>query len=210
MPGAVNAGFVFDGDEVKVSLKIEPLPNETITSNNEMATYVNVSQEGLSVLLVDKERAWESQAIADALKNEPRIRLYTVWFRGAAPANVAQVDLFQFDIDCRSVRPAPSDHSSRLQRGSGRIGLGARDHEFPMHGGADGSPSAHVRLIVASLSHAYSTGTRCCAGDRGDHSGHHRLAYRIGHTRHARRAGRRNHARHRPGLRRFPIRIAGS
>jgi uncharacterized membrane protein len=82
--------------EVKVTLKVEPQPNETITSNNEMTTFVNVSQEGLSVLLVDRDR-WEPRFIADALRNEPRIRLYDVTFRGAAAANPAQVDLFQFE-----------------------------------------------------------------------------------------------------------------
>jgi uncharacterized membrane protein len=83
--------------EIKVTLRVEPKPDETTATNNEMSTFVDVTKEGISVLLVDKERYPEPQNIARALKNEPRIRLYDVTFRRAGPPTPAQVDLFQFD-----------------------------------------------------------------------------------------------------------------
>jgi uncharacterized membrane protein len=83
--------------EIKVTFKVDELPGETTATNNEMSTYVDVTKEGISVLLVDKERYPEPQNIARALKNEPRIRLYDVTFRRAGPPVQAQVDLFQFE-----------------------------------------------------------------------------------------------------------------
>jgi uncharacterized membrane protein len=83
--------------EIKVTVKVDSLPTETTVTNNEMSTYVDVTKEGISVLLVDKERYFEPQSIARALKNEPRIRLYDVTFRHAGQPAPAQVDLFQFE-----------------------------------------------------------------------------------------------------------------
>ena len=42
--------------EVKVTVKIDPLHGETALFNNEISTYVTISKEGLSVLLIDKVR----------------------------------------------------------------------------------------------------------------------------------------------------------
>jgi uncharacterized membrane protein len=104
--------------EVKVTLRVDPLPNETITSNNEMTTYVNVSQEGLSVLLVDKERFPEPQSIARVLRNEPRIRLYDVTFRGGTPVAAGQMDLFQFDKQHYDVIILGDVSTARLKSGN--------------------------------------------------------------------------------------------
>lgn len=83
--------------EIKVTLKIDPLPGEVTESNNEISTFVTVAKEGLSILLVDKFRVNEPQFICDSLRQDPTIRLRVVWMRkdGAPAAN--QVDLFQFD-----------------------------------------------------------------------------------------------------------------
>src|SRR5260370_834449 len=72
--------------EVKVTVKVDPLPGEVNPNNNSIDTYVTVTQEGISVLLVDKMRAWEPQMICDALAEESRIRLFPVWLRGDAPS----------------------------------------------------------------------------------------------------------------------------
>ncbi|HMF11250.1 MAG TPA: glutamine amidotransferase, partial [Gemmataceae bacterium] len=103
--------------EVKVTLKVEPQPNETITTNNEMTTFVNVSQEGLSVLLVDTVRE-QPTFIARALQNEPRIRLFDVTFRGAAAANPGQVDLFQFEKQHYDVIILGDVSAQRLRSGN--------------------------------------------------------------------------------------------
>jgi uncharacterized membrane protein len=105
--------------ELKVTLKIEPQPNETITTNNEMTTFVNVSQEGLAVLLVDKDR-WEPHFIAEALKNEPRIRLYDVTFRGAQGAAPGQVGLFQFEKQRYDVVILGDVSAARLRTGDAK------------------------------------------------------------------------------------------
>jgi uncharacterized membrane protein len=83
--------------EIKVTLRVRPLPGEMTTANNEISTYVTVTKEGISVLLVDKERFPEPQLIADALRADPRIHLYTFWSRGAQPLNPQQKDLFEFE-----------------------------------------------------------------------------------------------------------------
>jgi uncharacterized membrane protein len=89
--------------EVKVTVRVEDpnregktLDGEISAANNEMSTYLTVTKEGLSVLLVDKPRAWEPQAICDALFRDPRVHLYPVWLRGGAPA-AKTADLFGFD-----------------------------------------------------------------------------------------------------------------
>lgn len=71
--------------EVKVTLKVDPLPNELSTANNQIDTYATVTKEGLSVLLIDRPRFPEPQRICDALAADPRIRLYTAWRRSDAP-----------------------------------------------------------------------------------------------------------------------------
>ncbi len=82
--------------EVKVTVKIDPFPDEVNPNNNTIDTYVTVTQEGISVLLVDKVRAGEPQMICDALAEEQRIRVFPVWLRGDQPAGNGD-SLFQFD-----------------------------------------------------------------------------------------------------------------
>ncbi len=83
--------------EVKVTVRIDTLQGEVNPHNNSIDTYVTVTQEGISVLLVDKMRAGEPQRICDALAEESRIRLYPVWLRGDQPAAGNGDGLFQFD-----------------------------------------------------------------------------------------------------------------
>jgi uncharacterized membrane protein len=83
--------------EVRLTLKVDPLDGEITAANNEMSTYLTVTKEGVSVLLVDKAR-WEQKFIAMALAQDPRIRVFTVQLRrdeNAPDAN--QAELFQFD-----------------------------------------------------------------------------------------------------------------
>jgi uncharacterized membrane protein len=82
--------------EIKVTLKVDPLPGEVTQVNNQISTFVTVTQEGLSVLLVDQPRFPEPQLICDALSQDPRIRLYTAWRRTDA-AGAEGADLFQFE-----------------------------------------------------------------------------------------------------------------
>jgi uncharacterized membrane protein len=82
--------------EIKVTLKVDPLPGEVTLANNEISTFVTVTQEGISVLLVDKPRFPEPQLIYDALSPDPRLRVDVVWLR-TDEASRDEADLFQFD-----------------------------------------------------------------------------------------------------------------
>jgi uncharacterized membrane protein len=63
--------------EHKITVKVEPLPNEANVLNNEMSTYVNITKEGISVLWVEaRPRAWEPAfALNFALLRDPRFRV---------------------------------------------------------------------------------------------------------------------------------------
>jgi uncharacterized membrane protein len=130
--------------EIKLTVRVEdpnrdgmPLDGEVSAANNEMTTYLTVTKEGLSVLLVDKPRAWEPQSICDALSRDPRIRLYPVWLRGEPSPGTA--DLFRFDqqqydviilgdVTAQQVRAVSPDAISKIERlvdkGAGLMMLG--------------------------------------------------------------------------------------
>jgi uncharacterized membrane protein len=65
--------------------------------NNRIETFITVTKEGVSVLVVDKQRAMEPQFICDALSKDPRIRVTPVWLRGGQMLDANSGDLFRFD-----------------------------------------------------------------------------------------------------------------
>ncbi len=75
--------------EIKVSVFVEDpdrpgqvLLGEQTPINNRIETFVTVAKEGLSVLYLEKPRAWEPQALIDAMVRDPQISVYPVWIRG--------------------------------------------------------------------------------------------------------------------------------
>jgi uncharacterized membrane protein len=86
--------------EIKVTLKADPRPDETVPDNNEISTYVTVIKEGISVLLVDKLRFPEPQRICDALSEYRSIRVFPVWHASDTPAHedLLQVDKRHYDV----------------------------------------------------------------------------------------------------------------
>ncbi len=83
--------------EVRVTLKIDPLPGELSPFNNEISTYLTVTKEGISVLYVEgKYRAWEPKFIRQALGYDPNIRLFTAIRLNDEPTG-ADADLFEFE-----------------------------------------------------------------------------------------------------------------
>lgn len=85
--------------EIKVTLRIQPLPGEVTPLNNEISTYVTVTNEGISVLWVEgKRRAYEPVfVLRHALSRDPRFRVFfTERLRQAAPTD-DQDDFFDFD-----------------------------------------------------------------------------------------------------------------
>jgi uncharacterized membrane protein len=63
--------------DIKLTLRVEPIRDELTFTNNQVSTYVSVTKEGISVLYIDRLRAWEPREIAKALKGDNRITLYT-------------------------------------------------------------------------------------------------------------------------------------
>jgi uncharacterized membrane protein len=82
--------------EVKLTLRADPLSGEATTANNEISTYLTVTKEGLSVLIVDRLRT-ELKFIRSALAGDPRIRLFEAVRQTSEPPPPGEADLFQFD-----------------------------------------------------------------------------------------------------------------
>jgi uncharacterized membrane protein len=66
--------------EIKVTLKVDPMPGEVSTLNNEVSTYATVTKDGLSILWVEwNKRAFEPIfAIRHVLSRDPRFRVHYV------------------------------------------------------------------------------------------------------------------------------------
>ncbi len=87
--------------EVKVKATVETSEPDDLPLNNTIETFVTVSKEGISVLLVDRQRAFEPQFICDALAQDPRIRVTPVWVRGGRAPQGARLRLLDeqpFDV----------------------------------------------------------------------------------------------------------------
>ena len=87
--------------EIKVTLKVDPKPKEISILNNEISTFVTVTKEGISVLLVDRARFPGPQRICDALSPDPRNRVFPVWLHSDQPdpnGNIFQFDKRHYDV----------------------------------------------------------------------------------------------------------------
>ncbi len=121
--------------EIKVTLKIDPRPQELTTFNNEISTFVTVSKEGISVLYVDKRRE-ERAYVLEALASDPRIRVHRVTLGGPAGDAPPELDLFHFkeraydviilgDVTAREVQQADPGAIGEIKRLVGEKGAGA-------------------------------------------------------------------------------------
>lgn len=84
--------------EVKVTLKIDPLPGEITPLNNEISTFVSVTKDGVSILWVEGRKRFESIfALRHSLSRDPRFRVYfTEILPGSKPSG-ENADWFEFD-----------------------------------------------------------------------------------------------------------------
>ncbi len=84
--------------EMKVALKVDPLPGEISQLNNEISTYVTVTKEGISVLYVEgKFGRWEPKYIRLALGQLPNVRLFQAVRLSNDPPPSGEKDLFRFE-----------------------------------------------------------------------------------------------------------------
>ncbi|HLW66915.1 MAG TPA: glutamine amidotransferase [Gemmataceae bacterium] len=82
--------------EIRVTLRIKPLPEEVTISNNEISTYVSVVKEGVSVLIVDDDRE-ERKYIRNALSADPRFRVHLVTRQTEQPPPPNEAELYQLE-----------------------------------------------------------------------------------------------------------------
>ncbi len=155
--------------EVKVTVRAEdrdragsPPQGDQFPLNNEISTFASVSKEGVSVLLVDKQRVLEPQLICDALSRDARIRVTPVWLRGARPLDVNAEDLFQlqqkqYDViifgdvtaaQVRAVGPnALASIEQLVQKGAGFMMLGG----YASFGNGDWKGTEIEKLLPVDL-----------------------------------------------------------
>src|ERR1051326_4706088 len=83
--------------DMKVTMKVSNMPDEFTWDNNELTTYVPVTREGISILLIDRTRFPEPQEIIRALENDKRkrFRIYRYWLSDGKP-EAAGGDYFEF------------------------------------------------------------------------------------------------------------------
>ncbi|MFO0877826.1 MAG: glutamine amidotransferase [Gemmataceae bacterium] len=121
--------------EVKVRAVVELAEPDDLPLNNTIETFVTISREGISVLLVDRQRAYEPQFLCDALLQEARrIRLTPVWVRGGRPArgtlfgNQPYDVIILGDVTADQLRAIDPDALNRIEqqvtRGAGLLVLG--------------------------------------------------------------------------------------
>lgn len=161
---AVTTDAPSNPGEIKVTLKVDPLPGELATTNNEISTFVTVTKEGIKVLFVDKPRFPEPQRICDALEADPRIRLYMAWRRtDDKQPRAGQADLFQFDsqhydviiLGDLSARRLTADNPQALaqihelvkDKGTGLLMMGGYD----AFGNSDWSNTDIAKLLPVQL-----------------------------------------------------------
>ena len=82
--------------EIRVTFKIKPLPGETITTNNESSTFVTVSKEGVSVLLVAPIDE-ETKYIRRVLMSDPRFHLFETTRQTDAPPSGNDAENYQLN-----------------------------------------------------------------------------------------------------------------
>lgn len=146
--------------DYRLSLFVKPLPNEASEVNNEISTYVTLNKDGLSVLYIDKDRAWEPKFLKRALKGDERISLiptiagsgtaewrrdirnaiktqnYDVFIIGDVPASRFESPGAEGDDILKLIAKAV------LERGAGLLMIGG--HDSFAEGGWDRSPLIDV------------------------------------------------------------------
>ena len=93
------------------------MPGEATTSNNEISTYLTVTKEGLSVLVIDRLRP-ELTDMRRALAGDPRIRLFEAVRQTNSAPPPGEADLFQFDKQAYDVIIIGDVSAERLRSAS--------------------------------------------------------------------------------------------
>ncbi len=85
-----------DADEYKVLVKVAPIPGESSETNNEASTYVQVTKEGISVLIVDGKRRYETLFLPQQiLAGDTRFRVS--YLARTKEPGVTEADPYEFE-----------------------------------------------------------------------------------------------------------------
>jgi uncharacterized membrane protein len=103
--------------EYKLTLRADPLLGEATTANNEISTYLTVTKEGLSVLVVGRLQT-ELSFIRSALAGDPRFRLFESVRQTSKAGSPGETDLFQFDKQAYDVIILGDVSAERLRAAS--------------------------------------------------------------------------------------------
>lgn len=146
--------------DYRFSIFVKPIAGEASESNNELSTYVTLNKDGLSVLYIDKDRAWEPKFLKRALKGDDRISLIPTvagtgtmeWKRDVLNAVKTQnYDVFILgDVPASRFEGVSSDGAGILdlmakavtERGAGLLMIGGMDSYAD--GGWDKTPLANL------------------------------------------------------------------
>ena len=103
-------------DEYKLTLKVGKATGEADDTNNEKSTFLDVTKEGVSILWVDRPRAFEPQSIIRALKGDRRFRVHLAIpeDRPAAPGE----DWYEFEKKRYDVVVIGDVSARRFHRGN--------------------------------------------------------------------------------------------
>jgi uncharacterized membrane protein len=129
--------------EIKLTLKIDPMPGELTRSNNEISTFATVVKEGVSILWVEGRLRLEAAFAMRALLPDKRFRVFEVKRLQEAKPGTTQPDWYQFgkrkydvivigDISASRFAEGEPDvfrkiHDMVLNDGAGLLMLGGRE-----------------------------------------------------------------------------------
>jgi uncharacterized membrane protein len=131
--------------EVKVTVKIDHEPGDVNRNNDEISTYLTVTKEGISILMIEAfGRHPEPQRIISTLSRNPRFRMFVAWFGTNDVSDPSQQDLLNFDkqpydviilgdVTPQQVKAGTGDPKifktirDLVAKGTGLIMLGGRD-----------------------------------------------------------------------------------
>lgn len=145
--------------EIKVTMKIQPLPGEVSVLNNEISTYAGVTKEGVSILWVEGRRPrQEYQYARMALDKDPRFRVdFVERLREEKPESGAidpyELDKRHYDVivigDVSARRFAGTDpkvfakiKAAVLEKGTGLLFLGGYETPWADNNDWGGNPLA--------------------------------------------------------------------
>jgi len=106
--------------EIKVTVKIDHEPGDVNRNNDEISTFLTVTKEGISVLLVEAfGKHPEPQLIYSTLSKNPRFHMYVAWFGVNDVPDPSRQDLLNFDKQPYDVIILGDVTPDQLRKGTG-------------------------------------------------------------------------------------------